>query len=123
MGRIVDAFPRILAKRLDLPAGQTVILESTGPVTARVGVRMAHGSDGEVVGHTLFSGSQETAAEDAADQVEHPEEDVVSTTIMMSTDALTRRAAGRRTTEETSYKVVGDEETARAVLDALVITP
>ncbi|MGC1208226.1 MAG: hypothetical protein WA880_09780, partial [Ornithinimicrobium sp.] len=71
----------------------------------------------------LFSGSQETAAEDAADQVEHPEEDVVSTTIMMSTDALTRRAAGRRTTEESTYKVFGDEETARAVLDALVITP
>ncbi|MGB3257414.1 MAG: maleylpyruvate isomerase family mycothiol-dependent enzyme [Ornithinimicrobium sp.] len=123
VGRIVDAFPRILAKRLHLPAGQTVIVESTGPVTARVGVRMAHNSDGEVVGHTLFSGSQETAAEDAADQIEHPEEDVASTTIMMSTDALTRRAAGRRSTEETSYRVVGDEETARAVLDALVITP
>ncbi len=123
VGRIVESFPRILAKRLDLPAGQTVILESTGPVTARVGVRMAHGSDGEIVGHTLFSGSQETAAEDAADQVEHPEEDVATTTIMMSTDALTRRAAGRRTTEESTYKVVGDEETARAVLDALVITP
>ncbi len=123
VGRIVDAFPRILAKRLELPAGQTVILESTGPVTARVGVRMAHNSDGEVVGHTLFSGSQETAAEDAADQVEHPDEDVASTSISMSTDALTRRAAGRRSTADTSYKVVGDEETARLVLDALVITP
>ncbi|MGB3829319.1 MAG: maleylpyruvate isomerase family mycothiol-dependent enzyme [Ornithinimicrobium sp.] len=123
VARIVDAFPRILTKRLELPAGQTVILESTGPVTARVGVRMAHGSEGEIVGHTLFSGSQETAAEDAADQVEHPEEDVASTTIIMSTDALTRRAAGRRSTDDTSYKVVGDEEIARMVLDALVITP
>lgn len=123
VARIVDAFPRILTRRLDLPAGQTVILESSGPVTARVGVRMAHGSDGEVVGHTLFTGSQETAAEDAADQGEHPEEDVVTTSISMSTDALTRRAAGRRTTEDTSYKVVGDEEIARLVLDALVITP
>ncbi len=123
VARIVDAFPRILTRRLDLPAGQTVILESTGPVTARVGVRMAHGSDGVVVGHTLFTGSQETAAEDAADQVEHPEEDVVTTSISMSTDALTRRAAGRRTTEDSSYKVVGDEEVAALVLDALVITP
>ncbi len=123
VARIVDAFPRILTRRLDLPAGQTVILESTGPVTARVGVRMAHGSDGVVVGHTLFSGSQETAAEDAADQIEHPEEDVVTTSIMMSTEALTRRAAGRRTTEDSSYKVVGDEEIAALVLDALVITP
>jgi len=84
---------------------------------------MAHGSDGEIVGHTLFTGSQETAAEDAADQVEHPEEDVVTTSISMSTDALTRRAAGRRTTEESLYKVVGDEEVAALVLDALVITP
>ncbi len=123
VSRIVDAFPRVLAKRLELPAGQTVILESTGPVTARVGVRMAHDSEGEVVGHPLFSGSQDTAAEDAADQGQHPEEDVVSTTIMMTTDALTRRSAGRRSTEDTTYKVVGDEATARAVLDALVITP
>jgi uncharacterized protein (TIGR03083 family) len=123
VARIVDALPRIVARRLSLPAGQTVIVESTGPVTARVGVRMAHADDGAVVAHELFTGSQDTAADDAADQVLHPDEDVESTTIMMSTDALTRRSAGRRSTEDTSYKVVGSEDTARAVLDALVITP
>jgi len=123
VARIVAAFPRVVSRRLSLPAGQTVILESTGPVTARVGVRMAHDEAGEVVGHELFSGSQDTAADDAADQELHPDEDVESTTIIMSTEALTRRSAGRRATQDTSYKVVGNEDTARAVLDALVITP
>ncbi|MGB7449224.1 MAG: maleylpyruvate isomerase family mycothiol-dependent enzyme [Ornithinimicrobium sp.] len=123
VARIVDAFPRIVARRLALPAGQTVIVESTGPVTARVGVRTAHAEDDTVVAHELFTGSQDTAADAAADQVLHPDEDVESTTIMMSTEALTRRSAGRRSTEDTSYKVVGSEDTARAVLDALVITP
>ncbi|HKJ11268.1 MAG TPA: maleylpyruvate isomerase family mycothiol-dependent enzyme [Ornithinimicrobium sp.] len=123
VARIVDAFPRVVTRRLSLPAGQTVILESTGPVTARTGVRMAHNEDGEVVGHELFTGSQDTAAEDAADQEQHPEEDVESTTISMSTEALTRRSAGRRLTQDSAYKVVGSQETARAVLDALVMTP
>lgn len=123
MDRIVSSFPRIVAKRLELPAGQSVILESTGPVTGRVGVRMVHGPDGEVVPHPLFSGDRDTAAGDQADQEGHPDEEVVTTTITLSTDALTRRAAGRRSTEDTAYRVVGDEDVARAVLDALVITP
>lgn len=123
MDRIVDSFPRIVAKRLDLPAGQSVILESTGPVTGRVGVRMVHGPDGEVVPHPLFSGDSDAAAADQADQAGHPDEEVSTTTISLSTDALTRRSAGRRSTQDTTYRVVGDEEVARAVLDALVITP
>lgn len=123
MGRIVSSFPDIVAKRLDLPAGQSVIVESTGPVMGRVGVRMVHGPEGEVVAHPLFSGDRETATGDQADQEGHPEEEIVTTTITLSTDALTRRAAGRRSTEDTAYRVGGDEDIARAVLDALVITP
>ena len=121
--RIVVAFPVVVPKRVDLPAGQSVILESTGPVTARVGVRMAHGEHDEVVAHPLFTGDSETAESDHADQMGHPEEEVATTTIILSTDALTRRAAGRRSTLDTAYRVVGDEEVARAVLDALVLTP
>jgi len=44
------------------------------------------------------------------------------TSIRLTTDALTRRAAGRRTTDEIHYTVSGDEDIARRVLDALVIT-
>jgi uncharacterized protein (TIGR03083 family) len=121
--RIVQAFPVVVPHRVDLPAGQSVILESTGPVTARVGVRMAHGEHGEVVAHPLFTGDADTAAGDHADQIEHPHEEVATTSIQLSTDALTRRAAGRRSTLDTAYRIVGDEEVARAVLDALVITP
>lgn len=123
MDRIVTSFPRIVAKRLELPAGQSVILESTGPVTGRVGVRMVHDSEGEVVPHALFSGDRDTASGDQADQQGHPDEEVVTTTITLSTDALTRRAAGRRSTQDTAYRVAGDDEIARAVLDAMVITP
>lgn len=122
VARIIDAFPRLVAKRLDLPAGQSVILDSTGPVTARVGVRMVHGEDDKVVPHTLFTGDSDAAEGDHADQVGHPDEAVESTTIIMSTDALTRRAAGRRSTEDTAYRVVGDEQIAHDVLHALVVT-
>lgn len=133
ISRIVTAVPVVLRKRLDLPAGTTVILESTGPVTARVGVRMGRDSENQVVAHSLFTGSTEADENEPTDADEPvgtgepstgTSEDAGSTvTITMTTDALTRRAAGRRSTQDTTYKVHGDEDTARAVLDALVITP
>lgn len=143
VSQIVTAMPIVLRKRLDLAAGTTVILESTGPVTARVGVRMGRDSEDQVIAHSLFTGSTEAdeAAEandanqagegdepssaDTADAVGAGSgEDFGSTvTISMTTDALTRRAAGRRSTEDTAYKVQGEEQTARSILDVLVITP
>ncbi|MGB5937704.1 MAG: maleylpyruvate isomerase family mycothiol-dependent enzyme [Ornithinimicrobium sp.] len=131
VSRIVMAFPVVVQKRLDLPVGSTVIVESTGPVTARVGVRMGRDNDDAVVAHSLFTGSIEADESDTATAGEHAgdigvdagEELSSTVTISMTTDALTRRSAGRRTTGDTTYKVVGDEETARAVLDVLVITP
>lgn len=121
MHRIVDAFPIVVPKRLDLPAGVSVIVESTGPVTGRVGVRMAHDEDENVVAHPLFTGDGVTAATDLADQGTHPDQEVRTVTISMSTDALTRRAAGRRSTADTAYRVVGDEDIAERVLSALTI--
>ncbi|MGB5952962.1 MAG: maleylpyruvate isomerase family mycothiol-dependent enzyme [Ornithinimicrobium sp.] len=132
VSRIVQAMPVVLRKRLDLPAGTTVILESTGPVTARVGVRMGRDSHDHVVAHSLFTGATEADEQDAGSDTpddggraaEDTSADTNSAvTISMTTDALTRRAAGRRSTQDTTYKVIGDEDTARAVLDVLAITP
>lgn len=120
---IQRAFPRIVAQRVQLPEGHTVILESTGPVTGRVGVRMSHTDEGKPWAHPLFTGDLGDEGEGSHHTSGEPEEEGPATTILLTTDALTRRAAGRRSTEDTSYRVVGDEELARAVLDALVITP
>ncbi|MCK0112090.1 maleylpyruvate isomerase family mycothiol-dependent enzyme [Ornithinimicrobium sp. F0845] len=98
--------------------GQTVILESTGPVTARMGVRVSHDETGEVTYHSLFTGESESGMGEAVHSGEDP-----STTISLSTEALTRRAAGRRTTGDTTYSVVGDEDLAVRVLDAITFTP
>ena len=43
-------------------------------------------------------------------------------TISLSTEAFTRRAAGRRPLSDTPYDVVGDEDIARRVLEAMVVT-
>jgi hypothetical protein len=45
------------------------------------------------------------------------------TTIRLSTEAFTRRAAGRRTVSDTAYDVVGDPAVALRTLDAFVVTP
>lgn len=116
LGQLERYFPVLAAKRMDLPEGTAVILDCTGPATGRIGVRMAQDSDGKPWAHTLFSGDAE-AADDT------PPVDGPTTTIVLSTDALTRRAAGRRTTEDTAYHVTGDEELAARVLDVLAITP
>lgn len=107
---VFDSLPRVVARTAQVPPGQAVILDLTGPVVGRAGVRVEE-RDGKPHGILLFSG----------DTQEHP--DVVSTTITLSTQAATRRAAGRVATADTHYRVVGDDEVARRVLDALVIAP
>lgn len=130
--RVLAAVPQVVARRVDPPAGTVVILESTGPVTGRGGVRITTDPDGERVVHELFSGHVEEHLEEPAEEgtaegqdtdpaQEQPEEAV--TTISLSTHELTRRAAGRQSTQETAYQVHGDEDLARRVLDALVLTP
>lgn len=104
------AFPRIVARTAQVPAGQAVILDLTGPLVGRAGVRVED-HDGKPHGIPLFAGA-----------TEH-HEDVVTTTITLSTQAATRRAAGRVSTADTRYTVTGDEDIARRVLDALVIAP
>lgn len=107
---IFQAFPRVVARTAEVPSGNAVILDLTGPVVGRVGARVEQ-RDGKAHGIPLFTGEAQ----------DHP--DVASTTITLSTQAATRRAAGRVATADTHYTVVGDEDIARRVLDALVITP
>lgn len=114
---IVLSFARLM-HAVPMVDGQSVILESTGPVTARAGVRVSHDEAGQATYHSLFTGESESGMAPAG----HLEADP-STTISLSTEALTRRAAGRRPTSETTYTVVGDEELAARVLDALTFTP
>lgn len=114
---LVRSFAR-LVRAVPMADGQTVILESTGPVTARMGVRVSHDEAGEVTYHSLFTGESESGMGEAVHSADDP-----TTSISLSTDALTRRAAGRRTTGDTTYSVVGDEDLAARVLDALTFTP
>ena len=117
---ILDALPRLVVRRVRPEPGTVVILESTGPVNGRGGVRVGLDAEGTLVGHELFTGH--TGAEDARPSVDDDTHDR-TTTIALSTSALARRAAGRVSTEDTAYHVTGDEDLARQVLEALVLTP
>ncbi|XVX20740.1 maleylpyruvate isomerase family mycothiol-dependent enzyme [Actinomycetota bacterium] len=119
---LFDAFPRIVAKTAGIEPGNTVIIESTGPAVGRVGVRVEEGEDGRAVGMPLFSGDS-TGVIPVIDPSAPPPPEFAKTSMHMSTDALTRRAAGRVSVEDTHYTLEGDESVGRRVLEALVITP
>lgn len=104
------ALPRVVVEAGIAP-GRAVIVDVTGPLMARDGVRVWVDEDNSPSAEPLFSGQDRHDGEEP--------EDV--TTIQLTTDAFTRRVAGRRTTEEITYSVAGDEATAKAVLDAFVI--
>lgn len=117
---VMEMLPGIVLDRVRPEPGTVVILESTGPVTARGGVRVGLDANGEAVAHELFTGH--TTADDLEPSVDDESEDR-TTTISTSTYYLARRAGGRLPTSETAYQVVGDEDLARRVLDRLSITP
>ncbi len=111
---VIDVFPRIVAHDAKVPVGHAVILDVSGPVVARAGARVVLDADRKMWGEELFTG--ESHGEDTASA---PTE---TTSITMSTDALTRRAAGRRSVDDLVFSVTGDEDVARDVLENLVIT-
>lgn len=107
----LEALPRVVAAEAGVTPGHAVIIDVTGPLVARDGVRVCVDAEGRPCAEPLFSGHDRHDGDEP--------EDV--TTIHLTTEALTRRAAGRRSTDEITYSVTGDEATARAVLDAFVI--
>ena len=109
---VLDALPRVASRVAGVEPGHAVVLDVTGPVQARGGVRVVVGDDGRPFGEKLFSGHDRPAGEEQLDV----------TSIQLTTEALTRVAAGRRTVDEIHYTVTtGDEDRARHVLESLVI--
>lgn len=112
MDLLFAALPRLVAKNAQVPPGNVVVIESTGPVQGRAGVWVESHEDGKPRGIPLFSGT----AHDG-------DPDDVFTTITLSTDALTRRAAGRGGLDDIHFSVQGDEAIAHRVLEHLVFVP
>jgi len=105
---VLRSLPKVIAKGAGIGPGHSVGIEVTGPIAARVAVRVTLDEQGRPRGH------QAPADEVPDDQ---------TTTISLTTEAFTRRAAGRRSVSDTAYRVVGDEAIAGRVLESLVITP
>ena len=119
---VLNALPR-RAVRAGLEPGTSVIIECTGPVLAREGVRVVTRSDGSPYGEALFSGQAHVDETDdsTGELIVIPPGSM--TTIRLTTEALTRRGAGRVATADLRYTVEGDDDVAARVLDALTITP
>ena len=117
--------PRLIAKGAGLEPGHAVVIDVTGPIVARQGVRVDVDGQGRTRGHALIAGNADYAAgwfvpgAPAATSDERPD---WPTTISLSTEAFSRRAAGRRSVSDTEYSVVGDDAIARRVMEALVVT-
>jgi uncharacterized protein (TIGR03083 family) len=111
MDTLCEELPRLVARDAGIEPGNVVIFDVTGPVVGRSGVRVEVADDGSPLGTALFTGTVH----------EHPE-DMQVTSITLSTDAITRRAAGRGSLADIHYTVQGDEDVARRVLQALPIT-
>ena len=112
MDLLFAALPRMVARDAGIEPGNVVIIDSTGPVMGRAGVWVEPGDEGKARGIPLFSG----IAHDG-------DPDDVFTTITLSTDCLTRRAAGRGRVEDVHFSVVGDEAVAHRVLEHIVLVP
>lgn len=110
MDAIIQALPDVVLRRAGIKPGNAVILDVTGPVVGRAGVLVEADESGTPQALELFSG---VAHEGTAE--------VATTSIVLSTDALTRRAAGRVGVDELHYTVHGDEDVARRVLEHIVV--
>jgi uncharacterized protein (TIGR03083 family) len=103
---IMAQLPKAIAKGAALEPGQRLVIEVTGPVVARQGFQVELDEDGRLRGRAVSA----------------PDPDPAATSIALSTEAFTRRAAGRRPVSETAFRVVGDHAIADRVLEALVVT-
>jgi uncharacterized protein (TIGR03083 family) len=103
---VMDQLPKLIAKGAALEPGHPVVIEVTGPVSARLTVQVELDEQGRPRGQAVSGWPL----------------DVPATTVSLSTEAFMRRSAGRRSVSDTAYRVIGEEELARRVLEALVVT-
>ncbi|MEP7192004.1 MAG: maleylpyruvate isomerase family mycothiol-dependent enzyme [Actinomycetota bacterium] len=109
---VMRQLPRKIAKFADLKPGDGVVVEVTQDgtpgrlVVARQGFQVEPGQDGRARGRAISE----------------PFPEGPTTTISLSTEAFTRRAAGRRPVSDTAYDVVGDAAVALRILEGLVVT-
>lgn len=122
--------PQAIARRAEVPLGDTVIIELTGPVTARIGVRVdpapEDADDDRPVGTVLFGGDDAATGGSGhtTTTMRAIDPDTQITTIKLSTSAFERLAAGRKTVDEVTFTVAGgDEQVARRVLASLSFLP
>ncbi len=124
---VLAAVPAILAREVHAPVGTSVAVEVTGPVSGTVFARVEAGRGGIPRGVEVAPGdvaSAEVAPGDVA-SAESASVDFSRTdaTITLSTEAFTRRGAGRRSVQDTPHTATGDLDLARAVLAHLAVTP
>jgi len=126
---VLRMLPRLIAKGAGIEPGHRVVVDIDGPgsLVAREGVRVEVDDHGRPRGHAMSTDEAMLTYQGRySDDVTRPSDlksDHELTTISLSTEAFTRRAAGRRSVSDTEYRVVGDEAVARRVLEALVATP
>lgn len=113
--QVIDTLPDIIARRAGIEVGRVVMIELTGPILGRSGVRVVEDEHGTSTGLPMFSGDSDTTGP-------LPTLDKV-TSIRMASYPFARRAAGRISVDDLPYAVDGDHEVARRVLEALPITP
>lgn len=119
--KVLSAMPGRAVRQAHLPVGTTVIVDCTGPVVGRSGFRIVEREDGSPFADALFSG---TAPEGDGNQGSGGTvEPARVTSIWLSTEALTRRGAGRIAAADLHYTVEGDADIALRLLDAMAITP
>ncbi|CCH79990.1 conserved hypothetical protein [Nostocoides japonicum T1-X7] len=113
MERLELGMPKVVARSAGVAPGNTVIIDVTGPVVGRIGVRVEE-HEGRPRGVPLFTGEASThPAAEGSESV---------TQLAMSTSAFGRLAAGRRSPDEVHVTVHGDDEVAHRVLAAMSVT-
>lgn len=88
-----------------------MIIDLTGPLVGRMGVRVVMDEEGRRRGETLFTGEK------------HEGEDDQVTVISMSTAGLGRLMSGRIDPSKVNISVSGDGSVARRVVENLNIAP
>ncbi|WP_068403260.1 maleylpyruvate isomerase family mycothiol-dependent enzyme [Kribbia dieselivorans] len=111
MAQFERSLPRVVAKSAAIEPGHAVIIDLTGPLVGRMGVRVVETEDGKRRGEPLFTGEK------------HEGEDDQRTVISLSTAGLGRLIAGRAEPAQVNITVSGDESVARRVIEHLNIAP